>query len=315
MTPSEPKAMVPRDGEHYTPSSQGLSVVVYSYRSCPFFNRVAAFLDHHSVPYVVVEVNPLFKREARWQSYKRLPFAIVNGRQVNDSDLIIDTVAELLRKSRPASPPPSAMGSDGEDSLCEWALRSPAGAAGVRELSEAEAARESKWRAWCNEHFVHTLSPNIYRTPREAWQSFEYIGSVSFSSLYGFPAQVVGAAIMYLVGKRVARRHGYDPNNLRGVLYDHIGVWTREALEGGDRAFCGGEQPNVADIVVFGAIRAIEGLDSFNDVMDNTDIHGWYTRMQDAVGESSCHHRAFTKGTSVAPGPHAPPPGLGSSRS
>jgi hypothetical protein len=48
---------------------------------------------------------------------------------------------------------------------------------------------------------------------------------------------------------------------------------------------------------------------SFDDMLEHTSIAPWYGRMQAAVGESSCHHRMFTKGTSFAPGPHAPPPG------
>jgi microsomal prostaglandin-E synthase 2 len=230
--------------------------VLYCYRSCPFANKVFAFLDHHAVPYAVVEVNPLFKFETSWQSYKRVPFAIINGKQVNDSDGIISAVSGLIRQQDEAGKScgraPAA--DDGSD-----ALFMPHGIAGVSALSEVDAAREEEWRTWCKEDLVHTLSPNIYRTPTEAWQAFEYIGQVSFSSAYGLPAQCVGAAIMYLVGKRVAKKHGYDPKNMRGALYERVHKWTDEGLAG--KPFCGGLQPNLADLAVFGVLRAIEGLE------------------------------------------------------
>ncbi|CAE6956984.1 ptges2, partial [Symbiodinium sp. KB8] len=248
----------------------GVSVVIYGYRSCPFANKVYAFLDHHKVPYSVVEVNPLFKAEAKWQSYKRLPFAIINGRQVNDSDDIIDAVAALVRQQRDARTtklPASAAAhgaSAGEAEAADHlagsaALFAAPGSGGVRDLTPEEAEREDRWRAWCRDTFVHTLSPNIYRTPREAWQAFEYIGQVSFSSLYGLPAQCIGAAVMYLVGKKVASKHGYDPKDVRGEMYSRMRVWTSEGLAG--RPFCGGDSPNRADLAMFGVLRAIYGLE------------------------------------------------------
>jgi len=287
-------------------------VVIYGYRSCPFANKVYAFLDHHNVPYSVVEVNPLFKAETSWQTYKRVPFAIVNGRQVNDSDNIIDAVAALVRQQAAARPHAPAQGSaaagSGGDGAAghlsgSAALFSRPGTAGVRALSEEELDREVAWRAWCREDLVHALSPNIYRTLAESWQSFEYIGRVSFSSLYGFPAQCAGAAVMYLVGKRVASKHGYDRDDLRGELYRRVDRWVSEGLAG--RAFCGGEEPNRADLAVFGVLRAIHGLDAFEDMMAHTGVGPWYGRMLEAVGESSCHHRLFTRGTEMAAGPHA----------
>lgn len=252
-----------RDGWHPAcaslppqPSSQGVSIVLYCYRSCPFANKVFAFLDHHAVPYAVVEVNPLFKLETSWQSYKRVPFAIINGKQVNDSDGIINAVAELLREQEHAG---RSVGRVAATPSGTSALYMCHGVAGVRALSGEAAARETEWRTWCKEDLVHTLSPNIYRTPKEAWQAFEYIGQVSFSSAYGLPAQCVGASIMYLVGKRVASKHGYDPKDLRGALYQRVRKWTDEGLAG--RPFCGGEEPDLADLAVFGVLRAIEGLE------------------------------------------------------
>lgn len=43
---------------------------------------------------------------------------------------------------------------------------------------------------------------------------------------------------------------------------------------------------------------------AFADLMAHTEIGPWYRRMQEAVGESSCFHRVFMKGTQVQPGPH-----------
>lgn len=47
-----------------------------------------------------------------------------------------------------------------------------------------------------------------------------------------------------------------------------------------------GDEPNLADLSVFGAIRSVTGTDTFMDLMHNTGIGGWYERMMGAVGDS-----------------------------
>lgn len=49
----------------------------------------------------------------------------------------------------------------------------------------------------------------------------------------------------------------------------------------------GGSKPNLADLAVFGVLRPIRYLRAGRDMVDNTHIGEWYTRMETAVGESS----------------------------
>jgi hypothetical protein len=44
-----------------------------------------AFLDYYDIPYKVVEVNPLSKKEIKWSEYKKVPIVMVDGEQLNDS--------------------------------------------------------------------------------------------------------------------------------------------------------------------------------------------------------------------------------------
>ncbi len=46
---------------------------------------VTAFLDYHDIPYKVVEVNPVGKKEIKWSDYKKVPVLVVDGEQLNDS--------------------------------------------------------------------------------------------------------------------------------------------------------------------------------------------------------------------------------------
>jgi microsomal prostaglandin-E synthase 2 len=46
---------------------------------------LVAFLDYHDIPYKVVEVNPMGKKELKWSDYKKVPVLVVDGEQMNDS--------------------------------------------------------------------------------------------------------------------------------------------------------------------------------------------------------------------------------------
>lgn len=43
------------------------------------------------------------------------------------------------------------------------------------------SSEERKWRKWADEVFVHTLSPNVYRTIDESYRTFNWFSEVSES--------------------------------------------------------------------------------------------------------------------------------------
>lgn len=49
------------------------------------FSAIAAFLDYYDIPYKIVEVNPLSKKEIKWSDYKKVPILMVDGEQMVDS--------------------------------------------------------------------------------------------------------------------------------------------------------------------------------------------------------------------------------------
>jgi len=222
--------------------------VLYQYQACPFCNKVRAFLDYHDIPYKVVEVNPLSKKEIKWSDYKKVPILTVDGEQLVDSSDIINILQHRIRPDD--------------------------------ELTNEE---EAKWRRWVDEHLVHMLSPNIYRTTSEALESFDYIAQHgNFSFTERFAVKYAGAAAMYMVSKKLKKK--YNITDERASLYDAANTWV-EALNGRD--FLGGSKPNLADLAVFGVLRPIRYLRAGKDMVENTQIGEWYQRMEDAVGEPS----------------------------
>ncbi|KAE8696786.1 putative BOI-related E3 ubiquitin-protein ligase 2-like [Hibiscus syriacus] len=221
-------------------------VVLYQYEACPFCNKVKAFLDYYNIPYKIVEVNPISKKEIKWSDYKKVPILKVDHEQMVDSSDIID---KLFLRINPDSSIP-----DGE---------------------------EKKWREWVDNHLVHVLSPNIYRSTSEALESFDYItthGNFSFTER--LVAKYAGAAAMYFVSKKLKKKHNITDE--RAALYEAAETWV-DALKG--RHYLGGSKPNLADLAVFGVLRPIRYLTSGKDMVEHTRIGDWYSRMENAVGE------------------------------
>lgn len=238
-------------------------VKLYQYDVCPFCNKVQAFLEYHGVPYEKVEVNPLTKAEIKFSDYRMVPFAKVGDRQINGSAAIIESFL-------------------GESSS---------------KLSEDE----KKWFSWVDDHLVHVLPVNIYRTPGEALQSFDYITSNSnFSAWQKFSIRVSGAAIMFLIAKRSMKKYnlGDDP---RKALFDAVEKWADEGLDG--KLFHSGQDtPDTADLAVYGVLRSIEGnYGTWSDLTDADLPHkdafwAWYKATKSLVDAN----RSKTQVTSAA---------------
>ncbi|GMP44669.1 hypothetical protein CsSME_00013501 [Camellia sinensis var. sinensis] len=244
------------DAKELPPQSMKLfnpkDVVLYQYQACPFCNKVKAFLDYHDIPYKIVEVNPINKKEIKWSDYKKVPILVVDGEQMVDSSDIVD---KLFERIHPEISVDSA--SDGDE--------------------------ERKWRGWVDNHLVHVLSPNIYRTTSEALESFDYITTHgNFSLTERIVAKYAGAAAMYFVAKKLKKKHNITDE--RAALYEAAETWV-DALNG--RKYLGGSNPNLADLAVFGVLRPIRHLKSGRDMVEHTRIGEWYTRMESTVGEPS----------------------------
>ncbi|KAJ6687356.1 PROSTAGLANDIN E SYNTHASE 2-RELATED [Salix koriyanagi] len=229
-------------------------VVLYQYEACPFCNKVKAYLDYYDIPYKVVEVNPISKKEIKWSDYKKVPILLVDGEQLVDSSAIIDKLGNKIH-----------------------------GKEIVDSASDKDDDEEKKWRRWVDNHLVHVLSPNIYRNTSEALESFEYItNNGNFSFTERITVKYAGAAAMYFVSKNLKKK--YNITDERAALYEAVETWV-DALNG--REFLGGSKPNLADLAVYGVLRPIRYLRSGRDMVEQTRIGDWYTRMENAVGESS----------------------------
>lgn len=75
-------------------------------------------------------------------------------------------------------------------------------------------------------------------------------------------------------------------NDVRVSLYDDCNLWIK-AIKSKGTEFMGGNEPNLADLSVYGVLNSIEGCDAFKDVMNNTKLGPWYNAMKEKVTKSA----------------------------
>ncbi len=227
------------------------SVAIFQYEICPFCCKVKAMLDLHGVPYETTDVNPLTKGEIKaWSGgYKKVPIAMLGGEQVNDSPVIVSSILDRM------------------------------GSAGVlppKELSRFRSAEALEWAKWSDEKLAVLLFPNITRSYGEALQAFGYVNNVPhFSTLDRLANQLIGSFAMWMAQGKIKKKYGIEDE--RAAVVGAINHWLDDGV--GKREYAGGSEPNLADVAVFGALKAIDRTDAFREIMAETRVAPWYERM------------------------------------
>lgn len=282
----------------------GLKLTLFQYQTCPFCCKARAFLDYYGLNYDVIEVNSVLRKQVKWSSYKKVPILVAelpDGRclQLNDSSMITSAMFSYLKDRSNASPSAGGLinvvqcypkvefmeeGKRKADVTNKYFLMMFDEKLDKKKMEHLKLER--KWRQWVDTDFVHKLSPNVYRTPSEALAAFQWFDKAGdwvnhFSTWERYLVIYVGAAAMWLIGKRLKYKYGLD-QDVRESLYLDCKIWMNAVKKRGGK-FHGGDEPDLADLAVYGCLGAIAGCDAFTDALANTNIGEWYGRMKDAV--------------------------------
>ena len=231
----------------------GFKPTIYQYLICPFCNRVKSYLDYCGIEYKSIEVNPLTKSEINFPvTNKKVPIAMINGEVVEDSAKIIAVITE--------------MGNKGE-------LKGFPGKEFFPEDTE-------EWTEWSEKKLAVMLYPNITRTMDESWECFSYADNVeTWSKFQQILVRVVGTVAMSLANGKIKKK--YNIIDERKELKEVINVWC-DALKG--QKFLHGDKVTMPDIMVYGVLKSIQGLRTFNEIMaDNAILKVWYDHVEQAI--------------------------------
>ena len=246
------------------------------------------------IPYRTIEVSPLSKKELKWSEHRKVPIAVLDDDILQDSSLIISRLAAEIEagQSTQQEQQQPQTSSSGSSSWVPWSKKgststsaaTPEAQASGRNAGTTAREEEAYWRQWVDARLVKVITVNIYGTAKEAFQTFDYISATGkFNWFEAESARVAGAVMMWGISNKLKKKYGIE-GNLREELYMCGDQWV-EALE--DRDFLGGDQPNLADLAVFGVVKSVTGTDAFMDLMHHTHIGKWYERMMAEVSTSA----------------------------
>ena len=234
-------------------------IQLYQYKICPFCNKVKAYLDYTGVDYVSVEVNPLSKSELAFtKEHKKVPVAVINGEVVAESSVIIDKITDLLTKGK--------------------------GIVAKKPDKSFYPTDTTQWAEWADKKLAVMLYPNITRSLEESWECFQYADSVeSWNLPMRYATRVAGTVAMSIANGKIKKKYGIVDE--RAELKTELLVWT-DALKTND--FLHGKKITMPDLMVYGVLRAIEGLQTFDVIMtENARLKVWYDRVKQQIPPSS----------------------------
>lgn len=243
-------------------------------------------MDYRRIPYEIVEVEPLGKKEtlAVIPDYKKVPILNVNTAN-GESYVIIESktiIAALLGDAAPTIgakvPAPKATPSTGIMWLDEYAT----------------GTVEEQWVTWTDKVLVQCIVLNVYRTMSESAETFKYLLTHPEFPWYVRQAGALsGTAVMYVVANRRTKK--YKVENPRAALYEALDAFAVAVKEGGG-SFMGGSKPGVVDFNVYGILRSAEGMQTERDVYaECPSILKWYDAMHEVIG-TSCAKNPTARG-------------------
>lgn len=219
---------------------------IYQYLICPFCNRVKSYLDFCGIEYETIEVNPINKAEITFPVVtKKVPVAIINGEIVEDSSKIIQVITKHAQDTKLKNFPGKAF------------------------FTEDTA----QWSDWSEKKLAVMLYPNITATLADSWETCAYAYDVAhWSPLQRMLVRTIGPVGMVFAHGKIKQKYGIvdERKELNAVL----AVWC-EAIRG--KKFLHGDQVTMPDVLVFGVLKSIQGLRTFNEIMaENPELKAWY---------------------------------------
>jgi glutathione S-transferase len=111
---------------------------------------------------------------------------------------------------------------------------------------------------------------------QESWECFEYTKDVKeWNPMVQLGTRAAGTVAMSLANGKIKAKYNIvdERKELEVVLLE----WTSAV---GDKQFLHGDQVSLPDIMVFGVLRSIQGLTTFNEIMEqNSSLRNWYQRV------------------------------------
>ncbi|KEP63400.1 UNVERIFIED_CONTAM: prostaglandin-E synthase [Hammondia hammondi] len=281
-------------------SESNCSVYLLQFESCPFCRKVRACLDFLNVPYTLVEVEPLLKKELKPFGYSKVPLLVIARSSSPTSSSSAEAAAQLAEWAAEDAGKPveeRRLFALADSKAIVHALMETRGNSAVPQGAENRRQREVQWLVWTDQVLVQLIVMNVYRTMQESLETFSYLLThPSFSYFQQLSGRWTGSVVMRLVAGQRKQRYAVD--DVRQALYEALDDFRRAFEETGS-PFFGGAEPDEVDLAVFGILNSTEGCSVEKDILQNSSIVPWLTRMRQTVGPSKAFNH-ISRGPSSA---------------
>jgi len=252
-----------------TAASTQPDIKLYQYHICPFCNITKSLLGYAKLDYESVEVNPLTKSELKpWSGeYKKVPIAIIDGKQVNGSEQIIENVLNSTQVHKILE---GRFAGEDNDTMT---------------MQQFQSDHAQKWIRFASDDLAALLYPNICGTVNDSYDAFGYVKNVeSWSALQKISIQSLGALAMYFAASRVKSKRNITDE--KEALKNALDTYESEGLQNGKQLYSSGcSSPDLGDLAVFGVLYSVRGLAAHDAAvrLRGGPIQDWYNRMSDQV--------------------------------
>eukprot|EP01080_Neovahlkampfia_damariscottae_P012403 gene12403-6070_t len=245
--------MMKKETEQRTPSSARkitnltktkLNIKLYQYEACPFSHKVRAYLKYKKLDFETVEVNPFSKQELSFsKDYKKVPVAVINDIQINNSYDIIQYIRKELNE----------------------------------QVKDEKTTDE--WNEFADKKLAVTLLPNLYKNYSDALEAFNYISRVpNWNLVQRIWLKYFGAFFMRMLKKRLMKKYGLKGNDPRISLYELIDSmnFRNEYLNGDEMT-----ESDVIIFGIFSTVSNLKtGRDIFEH---NKKLREWFDRVNKRI--------------------------------
>jgi len=248
-------------------------IYLYQYHCCPYCNKVKAVLDYYQIPYTIVEVHPIKKKELPdrrvFFHHKLVPVLMVNPAQaalwgkakvLYDSNKIIRILIShfvSMGKVHPA------------------------------DYERATSPLVQVWTEWMDAKLIPHLFTVVSHSTEEQMQYFRYLEEFPKFFKAGIGNKVIGPICMNIFSKQVQEikeMHGIRNGEEIEICTEVLREWNEIT----NNSFHGGAMPDLADLQCYGILRTFNRVSMFDEMLTKSGVKEWYEATEYVLGESSC---------------------------
>jgi len=231
-------------------------------------------MQYANLDYEAVEVNPLTKAELKpWSGdYKKVPIAIIDEKQVNGSEDILNSLFN--------SP------FVGKELNKRWSSNETSEVMTLQQFKDSANAK--KWFRFAADDLGAVLYPNICGTLSDSFDAFSYVKNIdSFTGLQKMSIQYLGSLAMYFAASKVKSKRNITDE--KEALQSALDTFENEGLHNGALPFSSGNSssPDMGDLAVFGVLYAIRDMNAHKYAVQDRGgaVKEWYERMEKVVAK------------------------------